>query len=202
MPKEFLHSSLRPILARIKNLSTPTLQCPALLLELFTNYFNVTLGGKLLEHLKKWLELDKLAQSQKSWKAGEDPKFAAGVNMQVENSSETGLGVLIIADDDNGPVPGRNGLGVQIEDDDDPYGHRSILVMQNHQVEVRRDYPYLHTINCLLLYFSFEKFSSVSLSNLNVYACLVCRNYYQGREKSLMLILNSLEAGCRHQSLN
>ncbi|OMO52227.1 putative transcription elongation factor s-II [Corchorus olitorius] len=68
MPKEFPQSSLRPILVnlvRTKNLSMPLLQCLARLLELFTNYFDVTLGGKLLEHLKKWLELDKLAQSQK-----------------------------------------------------------------------------------------------------------------------------------------
>ncbi|OMO92322.1 hypothetical protein COLO4_17676 [Corchorus olitorius] len=82
MPKEFLQSSLRPILvnlARTKNLSMPLLQCLACLLELFTNYFDVTLGGKLLEHLKKWLELDKLAQSQKSWKAGEEPKFSAAI---------------------------------------------------------------------------------------------------------------------------
>ncbi|OMO91805.1 hypothetical protein COLO4_18103 [Corchorus olitorius] len=80
MPKVFLQTSLRPILVNLaytKNLSIPLLQCLARLLELFTNYFDVTLGGKLLEHLKKWLELDKLAQSQKSWKAGEEPKFAA-----------------------------------------------------------------------------------------------------------------------------
>lgn len=54
------------------------LQGLARLLELLSNWFNVTLGGKLLEHLKKWLEPEKLAQSQKSWKAGEEPKIAAG----------------------------------------------------------------------------------------------------------------------------
>jgi transformation/transcription domain-associated protein len=81
MPKELLQSSLRPILvnlAHTKNLSMPLLQGLARLLELFSNWFNVTLGGKLLEHLKKWLEPEKLAQSQKSWKAGEEPKIAAG----------------------------------------------------------------------------------------------------------------------------
>jgi transformation/transcription domain-associated protein len=81
MPKELLQSSLRPILvnlAHTKNLSMPLLQGLARLLELLSNWFNVTLGGKLLEHLKKWLEPDKLAQSQKSWKAGEEPKIAAG----------------------------------------------------------------------------------------------------------------------------
>lgn len=32
-----------------------------------------------------------------------------------------------------------------------------------------------------MLDFDFEKVCSVSLSNLNVYACLVCGKYYQGR---------------------
>ncbi|XP_024004594.1 transformation/transcription domain-associated protein isoform X2 [Eutrema salsugineum] len=82
MPKELLQSSLRPILvnlAHTKNLNMPLLQGLARLLELLSNWFNVTLGGKLLEHLKKWLEPEKLAQSQKSWKTGEEPKIAAAI---------------------------------------------------------------------------------------------------------------------------
>ncbi|KAL5822462.1 hypothetical protein ACOSQ3_020378 [Xanthoceras sorbifolium] len=82
MPKDLLQNSLRPILvnlAHTKNLSMPLLQGLARLLELLSNWFNVTLGGKLLEHLKKWLEPEKLAQSQKSWKAGEEPKIAAAI---------------------------------------------------------------------------------------------------------------------------
>ncbi|KAG5224365.1 FAT domain-containing family protein [Salix suchowensis] len=82
MPKELLQSSLRPILvnlAHTKNLSMPLLQGLARLLELLSSWFNVTLGGKLLEHLKKWMEPDKLSQSIKSWKAGEEPKIAAAI---------------------------------------------------------------------------------------------------------------------------
>ncbi|KAL9690280.1 hypothetical protein QQ045_010677 [Rhodiola kirilowii] len=82
MPKELLQSSLRPILVNLahpKNLSMPLLQGLARLLELLSNWFNVTLGGKLLDHLKKWLEPEKLAQCQKSWKAGEEPKIAAAI---------------------------------------------------------------------------------------------------------------------------
>ena len=56
----------------------PLLQGLARLLELLSNWFNVTLGAKLLDHLKKWLEPEKLAQSQKSWKTGDEPKIAAG----------------------------------------------------------------------------------------------------------------------------
>ncbi|KGN48912.1 transformation/transcription domain-associated protein [Cucumis sativus] len=82
MPKDLLQGSLRPILvnlAHTKNLSMPLLQGLARLLELLASWFNVTLGGKLLEHLKKWLEPEKLAQIQKAWKAGEEPKIAAAI---------------------------------------------------------------------------------------------------------------------------
>ncbi|KAL2624095.1 hypothetical protein R1flu_008340 [Riccia fluitans] len=82
MPKELLQSSLRPILvnlAHYKNLTMPLLQGLARLLELLSNWFNVTLGEKLMEHLKKWLEPEKLAASQKSWKQGEEPKIAAAI---------------------------------------------------------------------------------------------------------------------------
>jgi len=40
---------------------------------------------------------------------------------------------------------------------------------------------YLDTVNRQMLDFDFEKLCSVSLSNLNVYACLVCGKYYQGQ---------------------
>ncbi|KAI3989472.1 hypothetical protein MKX01_022747 [Papaver californicum] len=82
LPKDLLQSSLRPILvnlANTKSLSMPLLQGLARLLELLSNWFNVTLGGKLLEHLKKWLEPEKLAACQKAWKPGEEPKVAAAI---------------------------------------------------------------------------------------------------------------------------
>ncbi|KAH6581994.1 hypothetical protein BASA61_008741 [Batrachochytrium salamandrivorans] len=43
---------------------------------------------------------------------------------------------------------------------------------------------YLDTINRARLDFDFEKLCSVSLSNINVYACLVCGKYFQGRGRS------------------
>jgi U4/U6.U5 tri-snRNP-associated protein 2 len=39
-------------------------------------------------------------------------------------------------------------------------------------------------INRMALDFDFEKLCSVSLSNIHVYACLVCGKYFQGRGKS------------------
>ncbi|KAJ6438456.1 ankyrin repeat domain-containing protein 28 [Purpureocillium lavendulum] len=53
---------------------------------------------------------------------------------------------------------------------------------------IRQDAPtagyddlYLDTIDRNVLDFDFEKLCSVSLSNINVYACLVCGRYFQGR---------------------
>jgi U4/U6.U5 tri-snRNP-associated protein 2 len=43
--------------------------------------------------------------------------------------------------------------------------------------------------------FDFEKSCSVSLSKENVYACLVCGKYYQGRDKRSHAYTHSLEAG-------
>jgi len=41
--------------------------------------------------------------------------------------------------------------------------------------------PYLDTIDRTVLDFDFEKFCSISFSRINVYACLVCGKYFQGR---------------------
>ncbi|KAJ3158055.1 hypothetical protein HDU89_000438 [Geranomyces variabilis] len=51
---------------------------------------------------------------------------------------------------------------------------------------------FLDTINRYMLDFDFEKLCSVSLSNLNVYACLVCGKYFQGRGKSSHAYFHSL----------
>ncbi|KAK2566273.1 U4/U6.U5 tri-snRNP-associated protein 2 [Acropora cervicornis] len=49
-----------------------------------------------------------------------------------------------------------------------------------------RHCPYLDTIDRHVLDFDFEKLCSVSLSHINVYACLVCGKYFQGK-KALMM---------------
>lgn len=55
------------------------------------------------------------------------------------------------------------------------------------------DCPYLGTIKRHLLDFDFEKVCSISLSNLNVYACLVCGKYYQGSGKKTNAYIHSLQ---------
>ncbi|CRH02420.1 U4/U6.U5 tri-snRNP-associated protein 2, putative [Plasmodium relictum] len=53
--------------------------------------------------------------------------------------------------------------------------------------------PYLRTINRNLLDFDFEKLCSISLSNLHVYACLVCGLYFQGIGKGTYAYTHALE---------
>ena len=52
---------------------------------------------------------------------------------------------------------------------------------------------YLDTINRSVLDFDFEKLCSVSLSNINVYACLVCGRYFQGRGPKSHAYFHALE---------
>ncbi|KAL8924645.1 MAG: hypothetical protein Q9208_003960 [Pyrenodesmia sp. 3 TL-2023] len=54
---------------------------------------------------------------------------------------------------------------------------------------------YLDTINRSVLDFDFEKLCSVSLSNINVYACLVCGKYFQGRGPKSHAYFHALEIG-------
>eukprot|EP00729_Bicosta_minor_P001035 gene1036-18917_t len=56
--------------------------------------------------------------------------------------------------------------------------------------------PYLDTINRVLLDFDFEKLCSVTMSNHNVYACLICGKYFQGRGTGTQANTHSLE--CDH----
>jgi U4/U6.U5 tri-snRNP-associated protein 2 len=44
-----------------------------------------------------------------------------------------------------------------------------------------------------MLDFDFEKLCSVSMGNMNVYACLVCGKYFQGRGKNTHAYAHSLE---------
>ncbi|KAI1117336.1 hypothetical protein F5Y14DRAFT_404077 [Nemania sp. NC0429] len=54
---------------------------------------------------------------------------------------------------------------------------------------------YLDTIDRNVLDFDFEKLCSISLSNINVYACLVCGRYFQGRGPKSHAYFHALEDG-------
>lgn len=61
-------------------------------------------------------------------------------------------------------------------DDDD-----ESMAIKKERSDKSRHCPYLDTIDRTVLDFDFEKLCSISLTHLNVYACLVCGKYFQGR---------------------
>lgn len=64
------------------------------------------------------------------------------------------------------------------------------MVLGSWTKKAHRLCPYLDTINRQLLDFDFEKLCSVSLSRINVYACLVCGKYFQGNiDDSVFIII-------------
>lgn len=101
----------------------------------------------------------------------------------------------------------RNGLLAAIdkeeeeseESSDDPIeqGEKSAYSVASRQQAPTEGYSdlYLDTINRSVLDFDFEKLCSVTLSNINVYACLVCGKYYQGRGPKSHAYFHALEVG-------
>ncbi|CAL8469242.1 g8783 [Coccomyxa elongata] len=63
------------------------------------------------------------------------------------------------------------------------------------QVKKGNECPYLDTVTKQNLDFDFEKCCSVSLSPVNVYACLVCGKYFQGRGQQTHAFTHALETG-------
>ncbi|EFX84034.1 hypothetical protein DAPPUDRAFT_187802 [Daphnia pulex] len=81
------------------------------------------------------------------------------------------------------------------DDEDEP------VVKTREPIAKSRLCPYLDTINRTVLDFDFEKLCSVSLTRINVYACLVCGKYFQGRGPSTHAYLHSVGEG-HHVFLN
>ncbi|KAK2593861.1 Ubiquitin carboxyl-terminal hydrolase 10 [Conoideocrella luteorostrata] len=77
----------------------------------------------------------------------------------------------------NDSHPDSDSSDLEVEDDGPA---TSALLRQANPTEGYDDL-YLDTIDRHVLDFDFEKLCSVSLSNINVYACLVCGKYFQGR---------------------
>ncbi|UMM19941.1 hypothetical protein L5515_015343 [Caenorhabditis briggsae] len=83
------------------------------------------------------------------------------------------------------------------EDGDEP-----VWSMKKAQAEKKsRTCPYLDTIDRSVLDFDFEKQCSVSLSHQNVYACMVCGKYFQGRGTNTHAYTHALETD-HHVFLN
>ncbi|KJZ75015.1 Putative mRNA-splicing protein ubp10 [Hirsutella minnesotensis 3608] len=81
------------------------------------------------------------------------------------------------------------------EGDDDELGTEAPVTAPIRQTAPTEGYDdlYLDTIDRNVLDFDFEKLCSVSLSNINVYACLVCGKYFQGRGPNSHAYFHSLD---------
>ncbi|GAB6018857.1 U4/U6.U5 tri-snRNP-associated protein 2 [Chamberlinius hualienensis] len=103
-------------------------------------------------------------------------------------------------------VRGRDSIEIKkrplIEDDEEEQAASKLLKKSAaSDVDRSRNCPYLDTINRHVLDFDFEKLCSVSLSRINVYACLVCGKYFQGRGTNTHAYTHSVEVG-HHVYLN
>jgi hypothetical protein len=81
LPKELLQQCLRPVLLNLadyRKLNLPLLEGLSRLLTLLSSCFNVTLGEKLLEHLKQWRDPERIVKAA-IWKRGEEPAVAAAI---------------------------------------------------------------------------------------------------------------------------
>lgn len=84
-----------------------------------------------------------------------------------------------------------------VDDDNNNEDDEPAISAPTRQVAPTEGYSdlYLDTIKRAVLDFDFEKLCSVTLSNINVYACLVCGTYYQGRGHKSQAYFHALEVG-------
>lgn len=79
--KELLQTCIRPVLLNLRDytrLSPYLLRGLARLLSLLSSWFNKTLGEKLLDHLQKWTDPNRM-RAQKIWIEGQEPDVAAAI---------------------------------------------------------------------------------------------------------------------------
>ncbi|KAJ9655547.1 Ubiquitin carboxyl-terminal hydrolase 10 [Neophaeococcomyces mojaviensis] len=81
----------------------------------------------------------------------------------------------------NGKAPTTDDGREEDEGEDDDDEETSVAPLRQNAPAQGFSDLYLDTIKRSVLDFDFEKLCSVSLSNINVYACLVCGKYFQGR---------------------
>jgi transformation/transcription domain-associated protein len=81
LPKELLQTCIRPVLLNLRDytrLSIPLLRGLSKLLSLLSTWFNKTLGEKLLDHLLKWTEPQRITKLR-VWSESEEPMIAATI---------------------------------------------------------------------------------------------------------------------------
>ena len=112
---------------------------------------------------------------------------------QREYDEHEGNDILAAADQEEEELEEAAGLEASDSSTDDEGDRAPVAPLrQNAPTEGYSDL-YLDTINRSVLDFDFEKLCSVSLSNINVYACLVCGRYFQGRGPKSHAYFHALE---------
>lgn len=93
---------------------------------------------------------------------------------------------------------GRERKRAKVSEEEDVEGEKNTYELANDESESvpTQEALYLETIDRKRLDFDFEKLCSVSLNNNNVYGCLTCGSYFQGRGKSSYAYLHSVD--CDH----
>ncbi|KAI9815841.1 MAG: hypothetical protein M1826_001939 [Phylliscum demangeonii] len=110
-----------------------------------------------------------------------------------EHDSRQGKDILAAADLEGEELEEAVGVNGEPDVDDE----QSALTSHPRQDAPAQGYTdlYLDTINRAVLDFDFEKLCSVTLSNINVYACLVCGKYFQGRGPRSHAYFHGLDVG-------
>jgi len=100
----------------------------------------------------------------------------SNANVEFKNGSEVKI------DNENEKVESKDVLKRSFDEhDSDDESPGAKIVKKQPKIEFSHHCPYLDTIDRGVLDFDFEKLCSVSLSRINVYACLICGKYFQGR---------------------
>ena len=127
----------------------------------------------------------------------DDPRSGAEPAQRVsgqerEMDERNGNDILAAADEEHEEILEGEGDDASELEDNQP-----VASAPKRQTEPMEGYSdlYLDTINRTVLDFDFEKLCSVSLSNINVYACLVCGKYFQGRGPKSHAYFHALDVG-------
>ena len=111
---------------------------------------------------------------------------------ELEQDDRNGANILAAADKEGEELQEGAKDDQDSSDLDEEISAVSAPKRQTQPVEGYGDL-YLDTVNRGVLDFDFEKLCSVSLSNINVYACLVCGKYFTGRGPKSHAYFHALE---------
>ncbi|RHZ72983.1 hypothetical protein CDV55_108819 [Aspergillus turcosus] len=116
---------------------------------------------------------------------------------EMEEHERKGQNILAAADHEEEEMEEAIPEDAEVAESSDVDEDRPVIAAPKRQSEPMEGYSdlYLDTINREILDFDFEKLCSVSLSNINVYACLVCGKYFQGRGPKSYAYFHALEVG-------